>query len=113
MSSLPSRGDVPGRPELVDAEPAIGVSQAHNNYHNTHQSKGHGDLRLDIVPGEKDVKLAKDGKTVLIPQPSDDPDDVLNWPVGKKYKVLLSLIFASLVYGTLLFEGLHRLTKDS
>ena len=50
-----------------------------------------------MIPGAKDVKLAKDGKTVLIPQPSDDPDDVLNWTPEKKFRVLLSLVFASLV----------------
>jgi hypothetical protein len=55
--------------------------------------------RATMVPGGKDVKLAEDGKTVLIPQPSDDPDDVLNWSPGKKLRVLLSLVFASLVIG--------------
>lgn len=89
------------------------MSQAHNNNHYTLKSKGLGDLRLSIFPGEKDVKLAKDGKTVLIPQPSDDPEDVLNWPASKKYRVLLSLIFASLVSASMLFISRHMLTVDS
>jgi hypothetical protein len=59
--------------------------------------EGHGDLQVFTVADATDVKLAKDGKTVLIPQPSDDPDDVLNWATGKKYRVLSSLIFASMV----------------
>lgn len=31
-----------------------------------------------------DLKLAKDGHTILVPQPSDDPRDPLNWPRYKK-----------------------------
>lgn len=34
------------------------------------------------------LKLADDGKTVLIPQPSDDPEDPLNWPWKKKITTL-------------------------
>lgn len=60
-------------------------------------SQGLGELRVLRASGSDNVKLAKDGVTVLIPQPSDDPDDVLNWSTAKKYKVLLSLVFASLL----------------
>jgi hypothetical protein len=60
--------------------------------------EGHGDLQVFTVADATDVKLARDGKTVLIPQPSDDLDDVLNWTTGKKYRVLSSLIFASMVW---------------
>ena len=35
------------------------------------------------------LKLAPDGKTVLIPQPSDDPNDPLNWSWFKKHLVLI------------------------
>lgn len=38
-----------------------------------------------------DLKLAEDGKTVLIPQPSDDPDDPLNWPNKKKLAILFTM----------------------
>ncbi len=34
------------------------------------------------------LKLAKDGHTVLIPQPSDDPEDPLNWSWKKKHMML-------------------------
>lgn len=63
--------------------------------------KEHGDLQVNIKPGDSNIKLAKDGKTVLIPQPSNDPNDVLNWTAGRKYRVLLSLIFASFVSAAL------------
>lgn len=39
------------------------------------------------------VKLAPDGKTVLIPQPSDDPNDPLNWSQVKK-NILLAVVCA-------------------
>lgn len=34
------------------------------------------------------AKLARDGQTVLIPQPSDNPDDPLNWSQTKKHIIL-------------------------
>jgi hypothetical protein len=34
------------------------------------------------------IKLAKDEHTVLIPQPSDDPQDPLNWSWTKKHVIL-------------------------
>jgi hypothetical protein len=76
-------------------EKRAAVSQTHNDKED--YVEGHGDFQVTLIAGAKDVKLAKDGKTVLIPQPSDDPDDVLNWKPGKKFRVLLSLVFASLV----------------
>ncbi len=35
------------------------------------------------------LKLAEDGHTVLIPQPSSDPNDPLNWSWTKKHVVLI------------------------
>ncbi|BGP15366.1 hypothetical protein JCM10213_001442 [Rhodosporidiobolus nylandii] len=43
------------------------------------------------------LKTAKDGKTVLVPQPSDDPRDPLNWPEWKKHAILLTVAFAAFV----------------
>ncbi|KAK9380336.1 major facilitator superfamily domain-containing protein [Kockiozyma suomiensis] len=43
------------------------------------------------------LKLAKDGHTVLIPQPSDDPRDPLNWSWFKKHAVLLTISFIALL----------------
>ncbi|KAL9108715.1 MAG: hypothetical protein Q9227_006511 [Pyrenula ochraceoflavens] len=56
-------------------------------------------------------KLAKDGKTLLIPQPSDDPADPLNWSWMKKHTVLLTLGASALLtdwgmtWGTTMFEA--------
>ncbi|CAH0051945.1 unnamed protein product [Clonostachys solani] len=48
------------------------------------------------------TKLAKDGHTVLIPQPSDDPEDPLNWSPFKKHLVLFIISWAALLpdYGS-------------
>ena len=83
------------RQDLSVVEKTAAVSQTHNDKED--YAEGRGDFQVTMIPGAKDVKLAKDGKTVLIPRPSDDPDDVLNWKSGKKFRVLLSLVFASLV----------------
>ena len=40
------------------------------------------------------LKTAKDGCTVLIPQPSDDPRDPLNWPTWRKHMTLLVICIA-------------------
>ena len=96
MASTITPGDQFEQHNLTISEKIPEVSQTHNDSHETY-TEGHGDFHVTMVPGAKDVKLAKDGKTVLIPQPSDDPDDVLNWKAGKKLRVLTSLIFASLV----------------
>lgn len=60
-------------------------------------AEGLGDLQIFQVASSDNVKLAKDGKIVLIPQPSDSADDPLNWSFAKKHMVLASFVFASLV----------------
>lgn len=42
---------------------------------------GHADTRH--------LKTSRDGRTILIPQPSDDPNDPLNWSQTKKNLILL------------------------
>lgn len=48
------------------------------------------------------LKLAKDGHTVLIPQPSDDTNDPLNWSTFKKHLLLFIVSFTALLpdYGS-------------
>jgi hypothetical protein len=87
-------------------EKTVEVSQVPEDS-NDSTSERHGDFRVVAIAGSKDVKLASDGATVLIPQPSDDPDDVLNWTPVKKYRVLLSLVVASLVWMEFLRECEH------
>ena len=40
------------------------------------------------------LKTAKDGTTVLIPQPTDEAQDPLNWPAWKKHVTLLAICIA-------------------
>ncbi|KAH8819778.1 hypothetical protein F5884DRAFT_25951 [Xylogone sp. PMI_703] len=62
--------------------------------HHIRIDQGNEALVLDVglAGGEKgdagSLKLAKNGHTVLIPQPSDDPNDPLNWSWGKKHMIL-------------------------
>jgi hypothetical protein len=57
------------------------------------------------------LKLAKDGSTVLIPQPSDDDEDPLNWSWLRKHKAFFALLLPSLLtdwgmtWGTTMFEA--------
>jgi hypothetical protein len=62
------------------------------------------------VADAQGLKTTKNGKIILIPQPSSDPDDPLNWSWAKKHTVLLALLLPSLLtdwgmtWGTTLFE---------
>ncbi|KDQ59908.1 hypothetical protein JAAARDRAFT_192363 [Jaapia argillacea MUCL 33604] len=51
---------------------------------------------------EHSLKLAADNKTVLIPQPSDDPNDPLNWSSTKKHLILIIVSATALLpdYGS-------------
>ena len=49
-----------------------------------------------VADGRTNLKTTKDGKTILIPQPSDDPADPLNWSWGKKHLILLTLFLPAL-----------------
>jgi hypothetical protein len=48
------------------------------------------------------LKTAKDGHTVLIPQPTDDPRDPHNWSSVKKHVILFVISFAAFLpdYGS-------------
>ncbi|KAI7347544.1 MFS general substrate transporter [Hortaea werneckii] len=47
-----------------------------------------------VTTDDVSLKTAKDGHTVLVPQPSENPNDPLNWPWWKKHAVLLTISFA-------------------
>jgi hypothetical protein len=48
------------------------------------------------------LKTAKNSDTVLIPQPSEDPQDPLNWSPVKKHVILFIISFAAFLpdYGS-------------
>lgn len=50
-------------------------------------------VRADGDPSDTDLaKRTKDGEIVLIPRPSDSPNDPLNWSWWKKHAVFLALL---------------------
>ncbi|EXJ67941.1 uncharacterized protein A1O5_08555 [Cladophialophora psammophila CBS 110553] len=62
--------------------------------------QGNGAVLLDISQGKSELgaanlKLSKDGHTVLIPQPSADPNDPLNWSELKKHLILVTIAVAA------------------
>ncbi|KAI1273942.1 major facilitator superfamily domain-containing protein [Xylaria sp. FL0933] len=69
--------------------------------HEFKESVGY-EVDVDSAEGDDTVKLAKDGHTRLIPQPSEDPADPLNWRQRKKNIILLIIAFAALLpdYGS-------------
>jgi len=85
------------------AEHVVNEKRAHHTSHvpsEIDESKGvfvvaRGGSSSDDEAGNKPqsgLKTSKDGKTILIPQPSDDPNDPLNWTWMKKHAVLLALL---------------------
>lgn len=57
--------------------------------------------RLD-AEHQGELKTASDGHTVLVPQPSEDHNDPLNWSPVKKHLILLIISFAAFLpdYGS-------------
>ena len=55
---------------------------------------GKGEVSSDDESGKvrPNLKTTQDGRTVLLPQPSDSPLDPLNWTWWKKHTVLLALL---------------------
>ncbi|RMZ10337.1 hypothetical protein D0860_03863 [Hortaea werneckii] len=55
-----------------------------------------------VTTDDVSLKTAKDGHTILVPQPSENPNDPLNWPWWKKHAILLTISFVSFLpdFGT-------------
>ena len=51
-----------------------------------------------IVNGQL-LKYDKSGKTILVPQPSDDPNDPLNWPRWRKELFLVAALWGTACVG--------------
>jgi hypothetical protein len=69
------------------------LSQLHSTY----------DYSTAIGDGDHgNLKTTKDGRTVLFPQPSEDPKDPLNWSTTKKHIILFIISFAAFLpdYGS-------------
>lgn len=70
------------------------ISTTHRNPHHNHPGIDEDVILLDsgaahLESGQlSDLKLAKDGHTVLIPQPTLDPNDPINWSWTRKHLML-------------------------
>lgn len=64
----------PSTPEAKEKDTSFTAAHA---LEGSKYEEGLGDLQVLKATDSEDVKLAKDGKTVLIPQPSDDPNGPL------------------------------------
>ncbi|KAJ3572940.1 hypothetical protein NPX13_g4880 [Xylaria arbuscula] len=82
-------------------EPAVDGGSQEDRIHEFKESVGY-EVDVDSAKGDDTVKLAKDGRTRLIPQPSEDPVDPLNWAQRKKNLVLFIVAYAALLpdYGS-------------
>ena len=64
--------------------------------HEFQESEGYVlDVDTEAASNDDGLKVAKDGHTRLIPQPSDDPNDPLNWSWAKKHVILFVISWAA------------------
>lgn len=82
-------------PEMIE-----NTSKTSRNFHETIALEGY----VADTADERfaNVKTASDGHTILIPQPSDDPSDHLNWSPVRKHVILFIISFAAFLpdYGS-------------
>ncbi|KAH8116719.1 MFS general substrate transporter [Phellopilus nigrolimitatus] len=72
----------------------------------------HGAGPVDALAAE--LKRGKGG-VILIPQPSDSPNDPLNWPVWRKMMLMFTLTFGAGVvgaFGPIIVAGLEKVAED-
>jgi len=86
---------------MDDEKPTAAYSTATpvRNLHEYDESEGYV---IDADGRSGGNKVAADGHTLLIPQPSDDPHDPLNWSWSKKHIILFIVSFAAFLpdYGS-------------
>ncbi|KAK5789847.1 hypothetical protein VI817_008970 [Penicillium citrinum] len=70
--------------------------------HHTTLQEAKSDLLDPELGKTKALKVTADQDGFLVPQPSDDPQDPLNWSYGKKHAVLAIVIACSFLpdYGS-------------
>ncbi|GAW23470.1 hypothetical protein ANO14919_130290 [Xylariales sp. No.14919] len=86
---------------VIGQAPAKDNDSGEEAIHEFKESVGY-EVDVDSAEGDDTVKLAEDGRTRLIPQPSEDPADPLNWRQRKKNLILFIVAFAALLpdYGS-------------
>ncbi|KAK4334530.1 Major facilitator superfamily domain-containing protein [Rhodotorula toruloides] len=90
-SAMTTRLDVEKGSSFADDEYGAHVVRS-----DTELEKDGGNLVLQVEDAAAaGLKTAKDGRTILVPQPSDDPRDPLNWPEWKKHAILIIVALAA------------------
>ncbi|GMF01493.1 hypothetical protein B5S29_g1185 [[Candida] boidinii] len=72
------------------------------------------DLKSVSTQGQSTLKTTKDG-IILLPQPGDDPNDPLNWPLWRRDLALISIGWHCFVGGgqtPILTAGLSQMAKE-
>ena len=61
------------------------------------------------------LKVASDGRTVLIPQPSEDPNDPLNWSKFRKHLILIIISMTAFLpdYGCVYSQEVIQMSRIS
>ncbi|KAK4183721.1 putative permease of the major facilitator superfamily [Podospora australis] len=88
----------------IDPEPGLD-KPSHTHRKDVHEFQETEGYILDVAEtsaSASGLKLAKDGHTVLIPQPSSDQNDPLNWTWAKKHLILFVVSWVSFLpdYGS-------------
>lgn len=86
----------------MDSEKVTGTVASARGVENIHEYNEREGYLIDSADHNDTIKLARDGHTRLIPQPSDDPNDPLNWSPLRKHIILFIVSFAALLpdYGS-------------
>ncbi|KZT24414.1 MFS general substrate transporter [Neolentinus lepideus HHB14362 ss-1] len=67
-----------------------------------------------LDPSRPDVKRSKDG-IILVPQPSDSPNDPLNWPAWRKTALMLTITYGAGIvgaFGPIIGAGLVQVAEN-
>ncbi|KAK3312031.1 major facilitator superfamily domain-containing protein [Apodospora peruviana] len=83
--------------------PVVDLKTKTEQLHEHREEEGYiVDVDSEEAAHEAGLKLAKDGHTRLIPQPSDDRHDPLNWSWAKKHAILFTISWTAFIpdYGS-------------
>ena len=81
--------------EVTETQAHIEYAKTPEGADNLHEFDENDGYLVDVEGTDRqDLKLAADGHTILVPKPSDDPYDPLNWSRFRK-NLLLGIIAAT------------------
>jgi hypothetical protein len=85
---------------MIDDKSQAQTVETDADIHGFRESEGYV---ADIEGASRNnLKTARDGHTILIPQPSDSPSDTLNWSPTRKHVILFIISLAAFLpdYGS-------------